>query len=153
MKRLILLTLLLAGLSIHAQVKFGLRGGTNLNQGNDPFVGAQAELTLPVLPLAFVPNAEYYFVKDVTSVNINADGQYTIVSVGLAKVFAGAGLSMSYVDPDKIGGIDPKAKTKSGFNIQAGAKVNFGINAFGLLRSTKISGNDMTHAIVVGISF
>ncbi len=154
MKRLFLLIMVMASVSASAQIKFGVRGGINAGDGSDPFVGAQAEVSLPLLPITFVPNTEYYFVKNATSANVNLDVQYTIISVGIAKIMAGGGYSFGYIKPDKISGFKaPDAQTDSGFNIQAGAKASLGLNVFGLLRMTKIGSGDFVKSLVIGTSF
>ena len=158
MKRIILLSLFaftsLAVLSSNsfAQIglKFGPRVGTETKNG-DFFAGAQLEAQ--ILMITIVPNVEYVFVKNAKQYNINLDGQYTILGVGIAKVFAGAGYTMSIVDPDKAGLIDPKSKTNNGFNIQVGGKAGLGgFEVFALAKYMRINkAND--NALVAGMNF
>ncbi|HMV26977.1 MAG TPA: hypothetical protein PLH27_05715 [bacterium] len=128
-------------------VKMGPRAGVNIGDGGDYFVGGHIEVSLPVLPLTFVPNAEYVFVDNATSINTGADVQYTFIGVGVAKLVAGGGYTLNYNKPK---GSD--SATDSGFNLQFGAKASLGVSAFGLIRATNIGGN-WTKAMVLGVTF
>lgn len=128
-------------------VKMGPRAGVNIGDGGDYFVGGHIEVSLPVLPLTFVPNAEYFIVDNATSINTGADVQYTFIGVGVAKLVAGGGYTFNYTKPKGSDSV-----TDSGFNLQFGAKASLGVSAFGLIRATNIGGN-WTKAMVLGVTF
>lgn len=132
-------------------LKVGPRFGTETKNG-DFFAGAQAELKILMITLA--PNAEYYLnSKDAKIYHINLDGQYTVLSVGVAKLFAGVGYTMSIVDPDKVGSVDPKAITDNGYNIQFGGKAGLaGFELFALVKRIQIKGKG-DNAMLAGLNF
>ncbi|MBL7959912.1 hypothetical protein JNL27_06680 [bacterium] len=147
-----LMSLLVISSSSFAQIglKFGPRVGTETKNG-DLFAGAQVEAS--ILMITLVPNVEYVFVKDAKQYNINLDGQYTVFGVGVAKLFAGAGYSMSIVDPDKVGLVDPKSDTFNGYNVQFGGKAGLGgFEVFALAKYMRIDGKG-NQALVAGMNF
>lgn len=148
----VLLSLIVLSSNSFAQVglKFGPRAGTDTKNG-DFFAGAQVEAR--ILMITFAPNVEYVFVKDTKQYNVNLDAQYTVLGVGVAKLFAGGGYIMSISDPDKVGGIDPKAKTLNGFNVQFGGKAGLaGFELFALVKHMRIDGEG-NNALVAGMNF
>lgn len=146
------LTLIMLSSSSFAQIglKFGPRVGTETKDGN-AFAGAQLEARILMITLA--PNVEYFFVKDAKRYDVGLDAQYTVIGVGVAKLFAGAGYTMSLYDADKAGIDNPKAETNSGFNIQFGGKAGLGgFEVFALAKYMRIGGvND--NALVAGMNF
>lgn len=131
-------------------LKVGPRFGTDTKNG-DFLAGAQVELKILMITLA--PNVEYYFNKDAKIYHLNLDGQYTLFSAAVAKIFVGGGYVLSFDDPDKIGSIDPKSKTNNGFNVQAGGKAGLaGFELFALVKHIRMNGKG-NNALVGGLNF
>ncbi len=154
MKRftVVMLFILMVTSSAFAQIglKVGPRVGTETKDGNF-FAGAQAELKVLMITLA--PNVEYYFIDDAKRYDLNLDGQYTVFGVGVAKLFAGAGFTMSIYDADKVGLVDPKSVTNNGFNVQFGGKAGLaGFEVFALAKYMNIDGKG-NQALVAGLNF
>lgn len=130
-------------------LKVGPRVGTETKDGN-LFAGAQVEAS--ILMFTVVPNIEYVFVKDAKQYNINLDGQYTLMGVGVAKIFAGAGYTISIFDADKNSLDNPKAETNNGFNVQVGGKAGLGgFEVFALAKYMRINGVN-NNALVAGLN-
>lgn len=132
-----------------AQLPIGLAAGARVGsdtENNDILAGGQIEVKVPFITI--VPNYEYVFIKDVTNHRINLDLQYTVIGLGIAKLFAGGGYVMSSVKPK--GG---KSTSESGFNVQVGGKAGFSkLGVFGLARYNKIKDAD-SFALVAGLNF
>lgn len=123
----------------------GVRVGTD-TENNDFLAGGQVELKIPFFTV--VPNYEYTFIKDVTNHRLNVDLQYTVLGIGIAKLFAGGGYVMNTAKPK--GG---DSVSENGFNVQVGGKAGLSkIDVFALARYNKIKKAD-SFALVAGINF
>ncbi len=123
----------------------GVRVGTD-TEDNNFLAGGQVELKVPFITV--VPNYEYTFIKDVTNHRLNVDLQYTVLGVGIAKLFAGGGYVMNTAKPK--GG---DSVSESGFNVQVGGKAGLSkIDVFALARYNKIKKAD-SFALVAGVNF
>ncbi|MCB0832165.1 MAG: hypothetical protein KDC45_01745 [Bacteroidetes bacterium] len=151
MKKLfyLLLTIVLIP-QAYAQLPFGVsvggRVGTETKDGKS-FVGGQAEVR--VLQFIITPNVEYYLnAKNASRYDINFDGLYKVVGVGVAQIYAGGGYIISTVNPDA-----GKSKSFSGYNAQIGGRAGLGgITFFALIKYMRIDGKG-DQGMVAGVNF
>jgi hypothetical protein len=115
-------------------IAVGARVGRNW-KSKDQFAGGQAEVSFSSFTLA--PNVEYYLSPKAgldKRLDINIDGQYTVFSLAVAKIFVGGGYVISKSTPSA-----GSAVTNKGFDVQAGAKMNLlFLHPFGLIKWEKI---------------
>ena len=93
---------------------FGIRGGVYTEQ-DKPFVGAEI-LSHAGGSLYFNPNAEYVFVDNGQFWTFNFDGHYDLPTHHTPYLWIGAGLAVSYYNPDGSGSSD----TNANLNLLAG---------------------------------
>jgi len=103
---------------------------------HDFFLGAGARMGLGSITV--IPNAEYLFVNNAKSWTLNVDGTMSVIPLGVASGYVGAGIGWMTVDPD-----NGKSNTDSVFNLIAGAGLNtFPLKPFGQLKYVMKSGDD-----------
>jgi hypothetical protein len=115
-------------------IAFGARIGQNSKNKKDQFAGGQVELSFSNITLA--PNVEYYLKPgDVNKrLDINIDGQYSIINLAVFHIFGGGGYVISKQTDLALAKV-----TKNGFDVQGGAKLGLGpIHAFGLVKYINI---------------
>ena len=119
-------------------IAFGARVGRNWKT-KDQYAGGQVELGISSFTLA--PNVEYYLSPKnglKKRLDINLDGQYTLFSLVVAKIFVGAGYVISNEKADLAGA---KSTSVKGFDVQGGAKMNLlFLHPFGLIKFEKLKG-------------
>jgi hypothetical protein len=86
---------------------FGIRGGVYTEQDN-PFVGAEL-LSHAGGNFYFNPNAEYVFIDSGQFWTFNFDGHYDLMGKDSPYIWIGAGLAVSYFNPEGSGGSDTNA--------------------------------------------
>ena len=84
---------------------------------SDLFLGAGARIGAGTITV--IPNAEWLFVDNAKSYSLNIDATMSVIPLGVASVYAGAGLGWITTDPD-----NGKSNTDSVFNLLAGAGFN-----------------------------
>ena len=109
-------------------------------------VGGGARLAIGTI--TFNPNAEYIFAENATKYTLNLDGTMSVMPLGVASVYAGAGLTFFTVDPD--GG---KSNTDKGLNLLAGAGVNaIPLKPYGQIKWAFVNG-DSPFSFSFGVRF
>jgi hypothetical protein len=113
---------------------------------NNFFLGAGARMGFGTLTV--IPNAEYVFVDSGKSYTLNIDGTMSILPLGVASGYIGAGLGWVTVDPDR-----GDRKTDTAFNLIAGAGINtFPMKPFAQFKYVIKNGND-PFQFAVGVRF
>jgi len=113
---------------------------------NDFFLGAGARVGFGTLTA--IPNAEYVFVDNAKSWSFNIDGTMSVLPLGVASGYIGAGIGWVTVDPD-LGG----SSTETVFNVLAGAGLNaLPLKPFGQFKYVLKDGNDPIQ-FAVGVRF
>lgn len=92
-------------------------GGVQTNGNNDFLLGAGLRFSLASITV--IPNGEYYFVDSGTFYTLNVDATMSVLPLGVASGYIGAGLGMLTYDPE-FG----DSNTNSGVNILAGVGLN-----------------------------
>jgi len=120
-------------------------GGWFTDSG-DMFLGAGARIGAGSITV--IPNAEYLFVSDGKSWTFNVDGTMSVLPLGVATGYVGAGLAWVTVDPDR-----GSKSTDTGVNLLAGAGLNaIPLKPFAQFKYTMKSGND-PFQFAVGVRF
>lgn len=81
------------------------------------FLGAGARIGFGSITV--IPNAEYLFVDNATSYSLNVDGTMSVLPLGVATGYVGAGLGWLTVDPD-----NGDSRTDTVVNVIVGAGLN-----------------------------
>jgi opacity protein-like surface antigen len=76
---------------------FGVRAG-RYNDSNENFVGAEALVDLGAININ--PNIEYSLADNVTAGTANLDVTFDLINISRATPYIGAGVGLSYVDPE-----------------------------------------------------
>jgi hypothetical protein len=150
--RLLTLAALLAlGLAVPAAsaapVGFQATGGWySANDNSDLFLGAGARVGFG--SITAIPNAEYLFVDDAKSWSFNIDGTLSVLPLGVASGYVGAGIGWMTVDPDR-----GDSSTDTVFNVLAGAGLNtFPMKPFAQFKYVMKDGDD-PFQFAVGVRF
>ena len=113
---------------------------------NDFFLGAGARMGFG--SITAIPNAEYVFVDNAKSYTLNIDGTMSVLPLGVASGYVGAGIGWMTVDPDK-----GSSNTETVFNLLAGAGLNtFPLKPFAQLKYVLKDGDD-PFQFAVGVRF
>ncbi len=80
-----------------APIGWQASGGWYSSHGSDAFVGVGARVGLGSITV--IPNVEYLFITDVTSYSLNLDGTMSVLPLGVASGYAGAGIGWLTTDP------------------------------------------------------
>lgn len=112
----------------------------------DMFAGAGYQL--PLGPITASPNFEWLFADGGKVYTINLDGHLNLVPLGIATLWAGAGMAIRTSDPDNF-----DSDTSTGANLMLGANFNATrFKPFGQIRKLLIDGDD-PFSIAFGIRF
>jgi len=113
---------------------------------SDFFLGAGARFGLGTITV--IPNAEYVFVQDAKQWTLNVDGTMSVLPLGVASVYVGAGIGWMTVDPDH-----GSSSTDTVFNLIGGAGLNaLPLKPFGQLKYSIKNGKDPIQ-FAVGVRF
>ena len=128
-----------------APVGFQATGGW-YTEDNDFFVGAGARMGAGTITA--IPNAEYVFVDNAKSWSFNIDGTMSVLPLGVASGYVGAGIGWMTVDPDQ-----GDSNTETVFNVLAGAGLNtFPMKPFAQFKYVLMDGDDPLQ-FAVGVRF
>jgi len=119
--------------------------GSNTNSG-DFMLGAGARVGLG--PVTVIPNAEWFFVDSGTNYTLNLDGTLSVLSIGLAGIYVGAGTGVAVVDPDP-----GDSQEEALLNLMAGVGVNVLMSPFAQMKMVMIDGSDSQYVISAGVRF
>lgn len=137
-----LLVLAVAGLLVTSArpaaagpVGFQATGGWYTNE-SDFFLGAGARMALGTITA--IPNAEWLFVDGGNQYTLNIDGTMSVLPLGVASGYVGAGLGWIITDPDR-----GSRNTDTVFNLIAGAGLNtLPLKPFAQFKYVIASGDD-----------
>ena len=141
------LTLVLSLVALAAPAFAGIYafGGWE-TETEDVFAGAGYQL--PLGPITASPNFEWLFVDEGKVYTINLDGHLNLIPLGVATLWAGAGMAIRTADPD-----DFDSDTTTGANLLLGANFNLtSLKPFAQIRQVFIEGDD-PFSVAVGIRF
>jgi hypothetical protein len=128
-----------------APVGFQATGGW-YTDSNDFFLGAGARMGFG--SITAIPNAEYVFVDNAKSWTLNIDGTLSVLPLGVASGYVGAGIGWMTLDPDK-----GDSSTDTVFNVLAGAGLNtFPMKPFAQFKYLVKDGDDPLQ-FAVGVRF
>jgi hypothetical protein len=128
-----------------APVGFQATGGW-YTDSNDMFLGAGARVGFGTITA--IPNAEYLFVDNGKTWSLNLDGTMSVLPLGVASGYVGAGIGWMTTDPDR-----GDSNTETVFNLIAGAGLNaLPLKPFGQFKYVLKDGND-PFQFAVGIRF
>jgi len=128
-----------------APVGFQATGGW-YTDSNDFFLGAGARMGFG--SITAIPNAEYVFVDHAKSWTFNIDGTLSVLPLGVASGYVGAGFGWVTVDPDK-----GDSNTDTVINLLAGAGLNtFPMKPFAQFKLVMKDGDD-PFQFAVGVRF
>lgn len=128
-----------------APVGFQASGGWNLDS-DDCFLGAGARFSLATITL--IPNAEWVFVDKGSTYTLNLDGTMSVLPLGVASGYLGAGIGLYTVDPEA-----GDSNTETVFNLIAGAGLNaVPLKPFGQFKWVIVDGDDPL-VFSVGVRF
>jgi len=100
------------------------------------FLGAGANFG--VATFTVTPNFEWIFVDSGTAYTLNLDGTMSVLPLGVATVYAGAGIGFMSVDPEH-----GDSNTDTVVNLIAGAGLNaMKLKPFGQFKYVIVDGND-----------
>lgn len=98
--------------------------------------------------ISVIPNVDWVFVNSGSTYSLNVDGTMSIMPLGVASVYAGAGVGWLTVDPDQ-----GSSDTQTVFNAILGASLNaVPMKPFGQFKWIVADGNDPL-AFSIGVSF
>jgi len=98
--------------------------------------------------ITFNPNAEYIFAENGTKYTLNLDGTMSVMPLGVASVYVGAGATWFTVDPD-----NGKSSTDTGLNVLGGAGLNaIPLKPYGQIKWAFING-DQPFSFSFGVRF
>jgi hypothetical protein len=113
---------------------------------SDFFLGAGARVGFGSITV--IPNAEYVFVNDAKEWTLNVDGTMSVLPLGVASGYVGAGIGWMTVDPDR-----GDSSTDTVFNVIAGAGLNaLPLKPFGQFKYSIKDGDDPLQ-FAVGVRF
>jgi len=136
---------LLATATSAAPVGFQATGGW-YTDNSDLFLGAGARVGFGSITV--IPNAEYVFVDNAKEWTLNVDGTMSVLPLGVASGYVGAGIGWMTVDPDR-----GDSHTDTVFNVIAGAGLNtFPLKPFGQFKYSIKDGDDPLQ-FAVGVRF
>ena len=136
---------LLATAASAAPVGFQATGGW-YTDNSDLFLGAGARVGFGSITV--IPNAEYVFVENAKEWTLNVDGTMSVLPLGVASGYVGAGIGWMTVDPDR-----GDSHTDTVFNVIAGAGLNtFPLKPFGQFKYSIKDGDDPLQ-FAVGVRF
>jgi len=128
-----------------APVGFQASGGWYTSD-NDFFLGAGARMAFGTITA--IPNAEWLFVDGGNQYTLNIDGTMSVLPLGVASGYVGAGIGWLITNPDK-----GSNTTDTVFNLLAGAGFNaLPLKPFGQLKYVLVSGDDQFQ-FAAGIRF
>jgi hypothetical protein len=100
------------------------------------FLGAGARIGAGTITV--IPNVEWLFVDNGSAYSLNLDGTMSVVPLGVASIYAGAGIGLYTVDPDR-----GDSNTETVFNLIGGAGFNaLPLKPFAQLKWVVVDGND-----------
>jgi len=115
-------------------------------QSDAGFLGLGAKIGAATI--TFNPNFEYVFVDNATNYNINLDGTMSVLPLGVATGWVGAGVGFYTVKPDQ-----GSSNTETAYNLLVGANLKITkLNPFAQIKYVIMDGDDPV-AFEVGISF
>jgi hypothetical protein len=142
----ILLAAVAAAVPVSAgPIGFQASAGVN-TEGEDFCLGAGARIGLG--PITLIPNGEWFFVDSGTNYTLNLDGTLSVLSLGVASAYVGAGTGMVAVDPDP-----GDSNTEAALNVIAGAGLNVLLSPFAQVKLVMIDGSDSQYVISAGVRF
>jgi len=98
--------------------------------------------------ITFNPNGEYIFAENGKKYTLNLDGTMSVMPLGVASVYAGAGVTWFTVDPD-----NGKSSTDTGLNLIGGAGLNaIPLKPYGQIKWAFING-DQPFSFSFGVRF
>ena len=113
---------------------------------NDFFLGAGARMGFG--SITAIANGEYVFVDNAKSYTFNIDGTMSVLPLGVASGYVGAGIGWATVDPDQ-----GSSNTETVFNVLAGAGFNaLPLKPFGQFKYVVQDGDDPLQ-FAVGVRF
>ena len=110
----------------------GPRIGYDLGDVEDLFLGADARIGIPTLPVVINPTFDYYFVDVVDFYQFSVNALYDITSGALPNMspYVGAGLGIANTSVDEVdtplGSFGGGSSTDIGINLIGGASVQAG---------------------------
>ena len=139
------LVLFLAGFAAPASAGiFGYAGWET--ETEDVFAGAGYQL--PLGPITAAPSFEWLFIDEATVYTINLDAHLNLIPLGVATLWAGAGMAIRTADVDNF-----DSDTSTGANLLLGANFNLtSLKPFAQIRQVFIEGDD-PFSVAVGIRF
>ena len=136
---------LLANAASAAPVGFQATGGW-YTDNSDLFLGAGARVGFG--SITAIPNAEYVFVDKGKQWTFNIDGTMSVLPLGVASGYVGAGIGWMTLDPDQ-----GDSHTDTVWNLIAGAGLNtFPFKPFGQFKYSIKDGKDPLQ-FAVGVRF
>ena len=145
------LVMLVATLGLSVDVARAALAGGQLSAGwytesEDVFIGAGAHFGLGTITL--IPNVEWLFVDGGSAYTLNVDATMSLVPLGVASIYAGAGAGLFTVDPE-VGDGDSEFVV----NLIGGAGFNaLPLKPFAQLKWVVVDGEDPV-AFSVGTRF
>jgi len=106
------------------------------SEEKDYFLGAGARFGLGTITV--IPNGEWLFVDSGSMYTLNLDATLSVLPLGVANGYVGAGVGMLTVDPENA-----DRNTDSVVNLIAGAGLNaLPLKPFGQFKWVMVTGND-----------
>lgn len=126
-------------------VGFQAAGGW-YTESDEFFLNGGAKFGLGTVSL--IPNIDWVFVSSGTMYSLNLDGTLSVMPLGVASIYAGAGLGLLTQDPENA-----NSDTQTVFNLILGASLGAApMKPFGQLKWVMQDGND-PFAFSIGVSF
>jgi hypothetical protein len=98
--------------------------------------------------ISVIPNVDWLFVNSGSMYSLNVDGTMSLMPLGVASVYAGAGIGWLTADPDQ-----GDSNTETVVNLLLGASLNaLPMKPFGQFKWIVADGNDPL-AFSIGVSF
>lgn len=145
----LLVTIALTGLTSTSAaagpVGFQLAGGW-YTESDEFFLNGGAKFGLGTVSL--IPNIDWVFVSSGTVYSLNLDGTLSLMPLGVASIYGGAGLGLLTQDPENA-----NSDTQTVFNLILGASLGAApMKPFGQFKWVMADGND-PFAFSIGVSF
>ena len=138
--------LLMSTAALAGPIGWSVSAGTYTDVLEDFFLGAGARVSLG--PVTVNPNAEYLFVDSGSTYTLNVDGHLTVLPIGVASGYIGAGLGLVTIDPE-----NGDSDTETGINAIVGVGLNaVPLKPFAQFKYVFIDGDDPI-AISIGARF
>ena len=126
-------------------VGFQAAGGW-YTESDEFFLNGGAKFGLGTVSL--IPNIDWVFVSSGTMYSLNLDGTLSVMPLGVASIYAGAGLGLLTQDPENA-----NSDTQTVFNLILGASLGAApMKPFGQFKWVMADGND-PFAFSIGVSF